>query len=115
MIEITSCATNRMDRARRGRRALGRARELFGKRRVEGARAGGKIERAHELHRLACTVLAIHHRVFPLDRERTRVTAMVQRAHDALEVDAAVSWRSEIPEASFAAEVAVSAEHARFR
>ncbi len=38
-------------------------------------------------------MLPVHHRVFPLNRERALVVRVIQEAHNAFEVDTAVSRR----------------------
>src|SRR6266487_4110275 len=77
---------------------------------VERQLGRGEIGAPHEGERILRAPLAVHARVFPLDRERARVAGPVQRPDQRLEVDVAVSGGDEVPAALELAEVEVPAE-----
>src|SRR5690606_18612904 len=65
-----------------------------------------------ELAGLAGAMFAVHADVFPFDRERAVVADLVKRADDLLEIDAAATWRAEVPAAARVAEVEVAGQDA---
>src|SRR5262245_19661599 len=79
---------------------------------VEGDLRAREVEPAREGRGLARTVLAVHHRVLPLDRERALVAGVVELPDQRLEVDPPAAGRAEVPESPLDAEVGVAAEDA---
>src|SRR5262245_43461959 len=79
---------------------------------VEGDARLREVQPPREARGLARAVLAVHHRVLPLDRQRALVAGVVELAHQGLEVDAPAAGRAEVPEASVEPEVGVAAEDA---